>query len=141
MGDRSDDRGGKFTLFTTPYSGARSADFKTFERNLAASAAGHLSLVVRVVAGCSLLVRRLCPCHARKSERALLGCESDICCVSRVESYSLLPLLFVQRAAKIPHACSRLVLWIPHGNVMCRAGGPRRFPGVSARPQGGVALV
>ena len=74
--------------------------------------------------------------HARKSERALLDCESDICCVSRVESYSLLPLLFVQRAAKIPHACSRLVLWIPHRNVVGSAGGPRRFSGVSARPQG-----
>ena len=41
MADRSDDRNGKFTLFTTPYSGARSADFKIFERNLAASAAGQ----------------------------------------------------------------------------------------------------
>ncbi len=45
-------------------------------------------------------------------------------------------LLFVQRAAKIPHACSRLVLWIPHRNVVGSAGGPRRFSGVSARPQG-----
>ena len=29
-----------------------------------------------------------------------MDCESDICCVSRVESYSLLPLLFAQRARR-----------------------------------------